>query len=157
MRIQLTDNNRFWSILVTLLTALAISSNFLDKTGLKFFKYLGDRSYSVYLFHLPILSILQYSPVFKMDNDVEILLRSTFGVVVSIIFGNLNYIFIEARFTYHSSQRKLPFSKNLLNLIYIFLPLSFFLGADKLSSQATSKFYKEYGIEAAAARETANT
>jgi peptidoglycan/LPS O-acetylase OafA/YrhL len=150
MRIQLTDNNRFWSILVTLLTALAISSKFLDKKGLKFFKYLGDRSYSVYLFHLPILSILQYSPVFKMDNDIEILLRSTFGVLISIILGSLNYIFIEARFRSHSSQKKLPFSKNLLNLIYIFLPLSFFLGADKLSSQATSEFYKEYGIEAAA-------
>jgi peptidoglycan/LPS O-acetylase OafA/YrhL len=149
MSFQLTGNNRFWSILVTLLTALAISSESLDRSWLKFCKFLGDRSYSIYLFHLPILSILKYSPIFTVDNNFEIFLRVSLGVVISIIIGSFNYILVEAKFRFYSSHKKLPRSMIVLNLAYIFLPLSF-LGADKLSSQASSKFYKEYGIEAAA-------
>ena len=88
----LSIESRYASILVSFTTLLVICFRSLDSvlTLLKFpFEWLGDRSYSIYLFHMPFIFIAKSSPYFSNSsfNEFFILL----AVALSITIGAFTY------------------------------------------------------------------
>ncbi len=55
-----------------------------------FFQWIGDRSYSIYLWHWPVVVLLTY---FQKSGSIEWVF---IGIVFSLILGNFSYIFIES-------------------------------------------------------------
>jgi peptidoglycan/LPS O-acetylase OafA/YrhL len=56
---------------------------------------LGDRSYSIYLYHMPILYLAKYSPIFfGTDRKIETIL----SILIIFIFSELSYKFVEGRY-----------------------------------------------------------
>jgi len=88
--------------------------------------YLGDRSYSIYLVHMPIIYLARYSPVFGarfstiFREQISPSIESLSAIVLSIAFGSLSYKYIEQKF------RLRPFSVdstrviNLRKLVVLF-------------------------------------
>lgn len=61
-------------------------------TGSKLAQWLGNRSYSIYLWHWPICVALTH---FDIKNSPSII---AIGVFTSIVLGHLSYIFVENKF-----------------------------------------------------------
>lgn len=77
---------------------ISLGQNNLFKNG--FFsplKYIGDRSYSIYLFHMPFFYLAKYSPL-SGDNFYFRLLMLVIAFILTFILAGLNYTFIENRF-----------------------------------------------------------
>jgi peptidoglycan/LPS O-acetylase OafA/YrhL len=86
------------TVLVVLFTGLALyfrsfESN--SKAIKALFVWVGDRSYSIYLIHLPVFYILKYSPISPFDSNLEIIF---FSFLSTFVFGSLSYRFIEEKF-----------------------------------------------------------
>ena len=89
------------AILVSLVTALILSIgvernyNFKLLTPLVWF---GNRSYSIYLYHMPILYLSLYCTPWNGIILSRIIIP--FGMFVSILAGSLSYKFVERKFRY---------------------------------------------------------
>ncbi|HTF19042.1 MAG TPA: acyltransferase [Chryseolinea sp.] len=67
-------------------------------------KWLGVRSYGIYLYHLPIFYALE---IFRVHHDnVNFLVVSFFRFALSIAFAALSYQFLELPFLRYKSRRK---------------------------------------------------
>ena len=60
--------------------------------------WLGYRSYSIYLVHMPLLYIAKYSALTQINQDKYGIFQSATGVVASILLGALCYSKIEKKF-----------------------------------------------------------
>jgi len=111
--ILISFNNQLQTIFVSLGTFgfLVFSYNknnfFIKIFRLSLLKYLGKISYSVYLYHWPIASILIYYYIEKIP-----FLISISGIFLSVILGNISYVYIEQVF-----RKKVNFNYTLLILI----------------------------------------
>ncbi|NNH78322.1 acyltransferase [Acinetobacter sp. ANC 5380] len=81
--------NAFLPVLGIFLILLSNQQNSILTRG-KVFQWLGDKSYSIYLWHWPIVFFLHY--YYNHDSSTFISL----GLALSIFFGWLSYNFIEA-------------------------------------------------------------
>jgi peptidoglycan/LPS O-acetylase OafA/YrhL len=125
-----TTGSKYASIFVSLFSFLVIcfrSLDFVPKIIKHLFKWLGDRSYSVYLFHMPFIFIAKSSP-YSSDSKfrgIYILL----AVALSISLGALSYSKIENRYRINSSSSRLPFFKiiEILASMIISVSLCFIL------------------------------
>lgn len=104
-------------LLVCCLTALLLATNIrlnnkeiITRTMI----WLGDRSYSVYLVHLPIMHFLKANLSFHQHSSI---LFFTSGIIASIGLGGIQYSWIERRFRHKSLTR--------LHLYRVGLTLSF--------------------------------
>ena len=61
-------------------------------------EWVGDRSYSIYLVHMPLLYVAKYSLVTQIGNGENRIVQSTIAVVASILLGALSYSKIENKF-----------------------------------------------------------
>lgn len=94
-------NLKVSSILATLLASFVItlrSLNTLPNFLIHKFVWVGDRSYSIYLVHMPLLYIARYSPVTQIGTSENRLMQSVIAVIASIFFGALSFSKIENRF-----------------------------------------------------------
>lgn len=90
--------------------------------------WVGDRSYSIYLMHLPLIYIAKNSPVF---GDSRRLIVTGLSVIASILLGALIFSQIENRFRIRGSVFN-PKKKTTANIFAIFvaLPLVTFSSLD---------------------------
>ena len=125
------------SILASFITLVLIVYKSLDALPnllIRIFQWLGNRSYSIYLVHLPVIYILNYSPVipssYRENNNIKLIIY----IVVTISLGTLMYTKIENKFRYRffSKQKKSVIYKSLL--ITMIIPLIIFLSIDRLAS-----------------------
>jgi peptidoglycan/LPS O-acetylase OafA/YrhL len=89
------------SILASLFTIVVIlfrSLEMLPNVLTQKLEWIGDRSYSIYLVHMPLLYIAKYSPVTQIGSDENRLIQGTIGVIASILLGALSFSKIENRF-----------------------------------------------------------
>ena len=121
------------SILVSFLTALVImfrSFEVLPKNIRKVLQWLGDRSYSIYLIHMPLLFIAKFSPVFQIGLHVNRYLFDIIAVLLTLFLSSISYSQVENRFRNQTISRT---SANKSISFFILLPvgmLAFFnLGA----------------------------
>ena len=82
-------------------TCALIFTNSLDLLPQKvsgFLCYFGDRSYSLYLVHLPVFYIIISSPIAQRYFDKSNIFTSLIALMVAMLLGDLVYRFVELRF-----------------------------------------------------------
>ena len=131
------------SILATLFAAMVIVFKSLEVIPdflTKKLSWIGDRSYSIYLLHMPLIYIAKYSPVTQFGGAENRIIQTTIAVAASILLGALSYSRIENkyrnvdrnRFTVSSSTLKV-FTSVFIAPLVIFLSLFGFFGTSSLS------------------------
>ena len=125
----------FSSVLVAFLL-YANPIDFLESSISKSIVWLGDRSYPIYLVHMPILWIFKYSSFFSAMQGI---LRGTFlllGILLSIALGHVLYSSVEIPYRRMSRDlhiRKMLLKRNLIALIATFSAIALFvLGSSKI-------------------------
>jgi peptidoglycan/LPS O-acetylase OafA/YrhL len=106
-RIQI--DMKIGSVSISILTLLVIafaSLNLLPYRLSKILIWLGDRSYSLYLLHMPILYIAKYSPILKSGTNGELQIRVFLGILFTLILGNFSFFFLENRFRDSKNHEK---------------------------------------------------
>ena len=81
---------RMGSIIASTITAFVLTYKSLDVLPhflSRILEWLGDRSYSIYLVHMPLLYIAKYSPLTFLDSNRK--LSTLTAVVLSILLGNI--------------------------------------------------------------------
>jgi peptidoglycan/LPS O-acetylase OafA/YrhL len=63
-----------------------------------FLKWTGDRSYSVYLVHMPLAYLAMYSPLVQAQNPLRREIAKVIALFATLILGALQYRFIEKRY-----------------------------------------------------------
>jgi peptidoglycan/LPS O-acetylase OafA/YrhL len=95
-------DSKLVTILLTLLTCLALkfrSLQALPRIISRPLVWTGDRSYSIYLVHLPILYVAKVSDVFSLGiNERSRAIQSVVAVLLAILLGDLSYSRIEMKF-----------------------------------------------------------
>jgi peptidoglycan/LPS O-acetylase OafA/YrhL len=82
--------------------------------------WLGNRSYSIYLLHLPLIYLAKYSPLLGASGKQNRSLQTFIAVLLSIILGSFFYSRIENRYRLTSKNlnvRHISSSKALLFLL----------------------------------------
>jgi peptidoglycan/LPS O-acetylase OafA/YrhL len=119
-------------VAIALLSSISMTLKSLDilpKNILIVLGWFGDRSYSIYLFHMPLIYIAKYSPFDLIQKNAVLAL--CIALLFTITFGHLSYNFIENRFRLISNPRiKIKSSFRLSVIIAIAFPLSVLLFMD---------------------------
>ena len=124
-------NQKAASILASILSALIILLNSLEvfPNYLRFiFEWLGNRSYSIYLVHMPLIYIIDR--LFKRFITVgeNELIQSMISFVVLIFLGALSYSKIENRFRSIGNRDKRTIKVDAISIVLVFiLPLTLLL------------------------------
>ncbi len=115
----------FQTELTCLVTAAAIHFRSFSSIHSKLQKvgaWAGDRSYSIYLVHMPFLYCAIYSPVFETTR-IQSLLGS---ILLSLIVGSLFYENIEVRFRPNKESRKSHVLFTQVFVVFALLPFLLF-------------------------------
>lgn len=110
-------------IITCIFTALVIKEKLLVNSlniANKIFVWLGDRSYSLYLVHMPIYILLKTSPLFELNQFWNLFL----SILLTLALGMILYKFVESRF--RILQKKNPqsiFHASFNVPIFLFVPL----------------------------------
>lgn len=132
---QIQLSAKFGSILATLFTALIIEFKTLNVLPGFFFEkleWIGNRSYSVYLVHMPLMYLATISPATQIGTSESRVFQSIIAVAASIILGSLSYSRVENRYRNANSENsdrigKLKFTLSLT----LFIPLVLFIVMDR--------------------------
>ena len=117
----------FIAVIVILFKSLDVLPDFLIKK----LEWLGDRSYSIYLVHMPLLCIAKYLPVTQIGNGENRIIQPTIAVVVSILLGALSYSKIENRFRGRGKSDHTSLKTIAVSLLLTFaVPLTLFAAMD---------------------------
>jgi peptidoglycan/LPS O-acetylase OafA/YrhL len=118
----------FIAVIVILFKSLDVLPDFLIKK----LEWVGDRSYSIYLAHMPLLYIAKFSPVTQIGSRENPIIQSTIAVVASILLGSLSYSKIENRFRNNGKSRTIGVKAISFALILTLVtPLVFFVSMDR--------------------------
>lgn len=105
------------AVLVLLLRSLDVIPKFLASP----LEWVGDRSYSIYLVHMPILYIAKYSPDTAFGSNR---LPQTFlGVCLSVLLGSLSYSKIEQKYRYSGIDNSPIIGVQAAISIFILVPM----------------------------------
>ena len=121
----------FIAVIVILFKSLDVLPDFLIKK----LEWVGDRSYSIYLVHMPLLSLAKYSPLMQIGTGENHKIQSSIAVVASILLGALSYSKIENKYRNrgkadHSSLKTIVVSIVLTLLI----PVVIFVSLERLTA-----------------------
>ena len=106
-----------FAVIVIFLRSLEVLPNFLIQK----LEWLGDRSYSIYLVHMPLLYLAKYSPVTQMGSGENRIIQSAVAVVASILLGALSYSKIENRYRNRGKKGFTSSSGILKNIVFVFI------------------------------------
>gem|GEM_PF-1614048 len=122
------------SILTTLFAVLVILWKSLDAIPdflSKKLEWVGNRSYSIYLAHMPLLYTAKYSPVTQIGTGSHLEVQIIVALVFSILLGSLSYSKIENRFRYCGNTKVSGLKTISVALVLThLLPLSLFIFMD---------------------------
>ena len=100
----------FATILIVVCTAflvrLGYRENFISS---RFLVWLGDRSYSIYLVHFPVIYLCKYSPISKLGPALTHQFLLLASIPSSILIGAMMYQFVEKKALIRKSELSLKF------------------------------------------------
>ncbi len=135
------------SILATVLTVIVIVSRSLDVLPdilTKKLEWLGDRSYSIYLVHMPLLYLAKYSPVIQIGSGDNRMIQSTIAVFASILLGALSYSKLETRYRNKGKNEFNVSSGISKTFVSVFIgPLTLLLLLSGFSGTNSTPMYKD--------------
>jgi peptidoglycan/LPS O-acetylase OafA/YrhL len=113
-----------FAVSVILSKSLKVLPDFLNKK----FEWLGDRSYSIYLVHMPLVYIAKFSPMTQIGSGENRIIQSAIAVVASILLGALSYSKIENKYR-NRGKKGFTESSNISKVIVCVFscPLTIFL------------------------------
>lgn len=94
-------NKVIYTILIVLFTSLCLVSSNVISNRRNIWTLLGDRSYSIYLYHLPLMYVAKFTPVIYGTNRE---IYTVLSIITSLVLAEISYRFIENHF--RSSGRK---------------------------------------------------
>jgi len=100
-----TVSTKMASIIVVILTLLVIkfqSVSVIPNGISSIFVWLGNRSYSIYLLHMPLLVIAIHSPILELSNSDNRNLQVVLALILSVLFGSLNFRYVENKYRLRS-------------------------------------------------------
>ena len=116
-----------FAVFVIVFKSLDVLPDFL----LKKLEWLGDRSYSIYLVHMPLVYIAKYSPAFQIGNVENQIVPLIMALVVSILLGALSYSKIENRYRDRGKSDHTSLKMIAVSLLLTFaIPLTLFTSID---------------------------
>jgi peptidoglycan/LPS O-acetylase OafA/YrhL len=116
-----------FSVLIILTKSLGVLPNFLIKT----FEWVGDRSYSIYLVHMPLLYLAKYSPVIQIGTGENRIVQSIAAVVASIMLGSLSFSRVENRFRDKTREINGPQTISVSVILTFTILLTLFIAMDQ--------------------------
>ena len=153
-------NTKQSTIVISLLAFLTIIFKSLESLPIFVrhkLKLVGDRSYSIYLVHMPIIYIMNNSVLFeKIFIDSPTFLVLLTNIVMSLILGTLNFSFIENKFRNRQENNFKQFPILLISvsilpisilLITFFGPDKHYFGLEKNEKRPISSFDKSYNCK----------
>jgi peptidoglycan/LPS O-acetylase OafA/YrhL len=116
-------NSVLLGLITSFLTCVIILTRKLElltKTINRPLSWIGDRSYSIYLIHMPVLYISYYSPLIEFQPTHRKFLLTFIAVLLTFVLGNLLYKSVESRYR---GKQFLNSTSNKLdsNLIKVFI------------------------------------
>ncbi len=118
----------YFAVFVILFKSLYVMPNFLVKQ----LEWLGDRSYSIYLVHMPLLYLAKYSPVTQIGNSENRMIQSVLACVASILLGACSYSTIENRFRNgYKNQNARSQNLTVSLIITLLIPFTLFFAVDR--------------------------
>ena len=122
-----------FALMVILFKSLDVLPDFLSTK----LEWVGDRSYSIYLVHMPLLHVAEFSPAVQIGNTENRIFQLIVAVFLSILFGAVTYSTVENRFRNGYKNQPLNFKAATFTFILTFIaPLSLFVAmAIGLNSQ----------------------
>jgi peptidoglycan/LPS O-acetylase OafA/YrhL len=93
------------SVFVTVLASFVISqihTRIFPHLFCRVFIWLGDRSYSLYLYHMPILYVAKHSQVFGFNINENREIPILIALIFTLTLGNFSYLYIENKFRHKS-------------------------------------------------------
>jgi peptidoglycan/LPS O-acetylase OafA/YrhL len=119
---------KFQSVLISFIAAAAIyfmAFENLPRLPQRIATWLGNRSYSIYLVHMPILYVAIYSPLFLNNRAIA----TSIAFVLSIIVGSVLYENVEERFKIKSVvPDSRPARARTLLISFVIIPTLLFAG-----------------------------
>jgi len=116
-----------FAVFVIIFKSLDVLPDFLMKK----LEWLGDRSYSIYLVHMPLVYIAKYSPAVQIGNGENRIVCSTIALIVSILLGGLSYSKIENRYRDRGKSDHTSLKTLAVSLLLTFaIPLTLFASID---------------------------
>jgi peptidoglycan/LPS O-acetylase OafA/YrhL len=116
-------------VLITLLTLVIIifrAFSIIPKQIEIIFQWLGDRSYSIYLVHMPLLCIAKSSPLTKFEFSDSRASQSVIAAIAAIFLGAASFSRIENRFRRNDRYQIENLPNIEVSLIYtLIIPLIF--------------------------------
>lgn len=127
------------SISASIITFLVLIFKSLDRLPILAAKplvWVGDRSYSIYLFHMPCIYLAKHSPATLIGDSSSRGIQTAIAVLASLLFGSLSYNFIENKYRINRSKPKLNIKIIVKYASATFvLPLSMFIALDAATSR----------------------
>lgn len=144
------NNQKIGSVFATFLAVTLIIGQRLTHKNFKLLNWIGDRSYSLYLIHMPIFAVLNYSPAttYLMGNNK--LLHLVFGLIVTFLLSNINYNYFEQRYRLNSSVFKVVRVKLITVGLLFSACMALFMQLNITSAASLEKFNSELNIKASA-------
>ncbi len=98
---------RTGSFIASSIAALALmtqSLTILPKRISIVLEWFGDRSYSIYLFHMPLIYVAKYSPVEFLESNRRF--SSILAIVLTVFLGNFSYNKFEQKYRISENQAR---------------------------------------------------
>lgn len=135
------------SILASLIALTIVvfkSLNVFPGVLISILEWMGDRSYSIYLVHMPLLYIAKNSPVTKIGNDEDRIAQSIIAMIISILLGALMYSKIENRYR-NKGKTEATLSRGIWKVFtFVFIvPLAMLLFLSKISGSNDTSMYED--------------
>jgi peptidoglycan/LPS O-acetylase OafA/YrhL len=128
----------FFAVIVILFSSLNMLPNFLIQK----LAWVGDRSYSIYLIHMPLLYLAKHSPATHIGSSENRLIQTTIAIVASISLGSLSYSKVENRYRNIGERKAISLKTITAGMVStILLPVAQFIVMDRGSE------YKYWGLE----------
>ena len=103
------------SSIVTASIIIFKGCNILPRFVFKSLLWIGDRSYSIYLIHMPLIYLATYSDIFEIRGSADKEFQKGIAVLLTILISNIMYFLVENRFrdsnTIMISNTKANFSR----------------------------------------------
>ena len=120
------SSTKITPIIVLLTVTLLLFSDLSNKSKvLEMFSWVGDRSYSIYLVHMPLLYLVKHSP--GLGNELNQKLITIMVIVTSILLGHLQFEFVEKKFSMRGQRKTFVSVKLLLRSILGFIGIPMIL------------------------------
>ena len=130
-------NLKLNSILASLFALIIIlfkSLNVLPEILIEKLEWFGDRSYSIYLVHMPCLYMAKYLPAVKIATSENLPTQLIIALIATLFIGDLSYSKIENKFRNMGKINRVSLKNFTLTLVLTFLfPLLLLLATDRLA------------------------